>query len=657
MMNHSVQHHIHTFAALAKQKALWHEPSLREKSPLPAPIANEYRTLYELTEQGEVYQAVVKLKDFAEVCYRTVVLTAIATVSQQAAAKGESAGSAFALLSDFLTKPPAIGNWEEKLTGIKKDDSALLPPALSDVVGKVNEMKNKLQMSAYRNEYIGHGAYMATASEKLSEDTEKKLTVLVKALSELYPLWASFTVEWQGKPQQGWQAVRRPALDTEKVSVKCGETAVPVSPFILFEDKRYYFFDKYNRTTGATEYLCFSDGRRLSRQVSLFSDLCRIYDRTGTGLIDGELNSSVIPSDLSVTFDEISNLALDFVEEPSVTQWLHDCLERHDKGIFVLQGSKGSGKSAYCAALDPLLSPYDHITLENTEVRCYYGSRSALYANLDFANFTENVFNLKNREGLRKQIFSVSSHLTHTTENTGAKEIASMLREWREIHYKNGERHCKKLLYVIDGVDLMFRANHALEKLIPTDGMLSDGIYILLTTRSSIPAHIAAAEPKELTSSDIQKISKKMIDKVYQKTLGIGVGKLPEFIRADLAAAQMAVSVMKRDGNRAIRYNVETLVKRYLEILFAMYGTQLSERSLCLIHTMLDGGRPLGLRELCSAVGDYQISLSTIGILRDFGCLLDIDYLGNGVQYQIKPFFIPALRAWIKTRRNTIEGK
>ena len=654
-MNHSTQKNIHTFSALAKQKALWHEPSLSEKSPLPAPIANEYRTLFELTEQDEVYQAVVKLKDFAEVCYRAVVLTAIATVSRQATAKGESVGTAFALLSDFLTKPPSIGNWEDKLTSIKKDYSALLPPALSDVIGKVNEMKNKLQMSAYRNEYIGHGAYMATASETLAKDTKQKLTVLVKALSELYPMWASFTIELQGKPQQGWQAVRRPAFHSEKVSVKCGDKAVPVSQFILFEDKRYYFFDKYNRTTGATEYLCFSDGRKLSRQVSLFSDLCRIYDRTGTGRMDCELNRSVIPSNLSVTFDEISNLALDFVEDTSVTQWLQDCLERHDKGIFVLQGSKGSGKSAYCAALDPLLTPYDRITLENTEVRCYYGSRSALYANLDFANFTENVFNLKYQEGLRKQIFSVSSHLTHATENTGAKEIAAMLREWRDIQYKNGEKHCEKLLYVIDGVDLMSRVNTSLEKLIPTDEMLSDGIYILLTTRGAIPAHIAATESREITSSDIHKISKKMIDKVYQKTLGIGVGKLPEFISADLAATQMAVSVMKRDGNRAIRCSAETLARRYLEILFAMYGTQLSERSLCLIYAMLDAGHPLALRELCSAVGDYQISLSTIGILRDFGCLLDIDYLGNGVQYQIKSSYIPALRELSKAETTGAE--
>ena len=146
-----------------------------------------------------------------------------------------------------------------------------------------------------------------------------------------------------------------------------------------------------------------------------------------------------------------------------------------------------------------------------------------------------------------------------------------------------------------------------------------------------------------------------MINKVYQKTLGIGVGKLPEFISADLAATQMAVSVMKRDGNRTIRYNVETLVKRYLEILFAMYGTQLSGRSLCLINAMLDADRPLGLRELCDAVGDYQISLSTIGILRDFGCLLDIDYLGNGVQYQIKSSYIPALRELSKAETTGAE--
>ena len=60
-MNQSTRKNIHAFSALTKQKALWHEPSLQKKAILPAPIANEYRTLYELTEQGEVYQAIVKL--------------------------------------------------------------------------------------------------------------------------------------------------------------------------------------------------------------------------------------------------------------------------------------------------------------------------------------------------------------------------------------------------------------------------------------------------------------------------------------------------------------------------------------------------------------------------------------------------------------------
>jgi hypothetical protein len=43
-MNQSTWKSIHAFSALAKQKALWHEPSLLKNAILPAPIANALST-------------------------------------------------------------------------------------------------------------------------------------------------------------------------------------------------------------------------------------------------------------------------------------------------------------------------------------------------------------------------------------------------------------------------------------------------------------------------------------------------------------------------------------------------------------------------------------------------------------------------------------
>ena len=65
------------FSGLAQDKSLWHMAALAETSDLPAPIVNEYNTLHKLIEAGSVYQAAVKLKDFAEAAIRVVVLTSV----------------------------------------------------------------------------------------------------------------------------------------------------------------------------------------------------------------------------------------------------------------------------------------------------------------------------------------------------------------------------------------------------------------------------------------------------------------------------------------------------------------------------------------------------------------------------------------------------
>lgn len=624
---------------MAKQDELWHAPSLDKKSAIPAPIAHEYYTLYELVEKGEIYQAVVKLKDVADLSYRIAVLTVTAYLSSKFLAKGDSAETAYAPFSKFITQPASLGTWEEQLGYLKGHFSDELPPGIADMLIRFCKLKNELKMSEYRNEYIGHGAYMAFASEELLEDTEKKLKELAKHLEKMQTLWESFTINLRDIPQRGWYAARHPGFMNEPVTLTCGDVCVKPDKLILFENGRYFMFDKYNRTTGAAEYLCFSDGKRLSRGVALFSDLCSAYDGYSTRMADGNLQDSVTDYDLSVTFDEISNLAMDFVEDKSITQWLQNCLDRHGKGVFVLQGGAASGKSAYCAALDPLLSPFDYISLEDTEVRCYYASRSAVHHNMDFANFTSTAFNIKNIKGRRSQIFTFSKKTIQPSEKTTARDIADMLNEWHEIHLRHSEKHTGKILYVIDGVDRMITANPALAGLIPDSGMLADGVYILLTTRSYRPQNITITAEKSISPSDTAKLAKDIINSVAQKILGSGINKIPPFISAELSMTQMAASVIKYDGNRSIKLGVGDMAKRYLEILMEMYGIQLSEQARNMINVLTKAEKPLSLQELCYAVDYGQVSLTGVGILRDLSCFIESTYSPGGMAYRIKPQF------------------
>ena len=624
------------FSGLAQDKSLWHMPALAEASDLPAPIVKEYKILRKLIEVGSVYQAAVKLKDFAEAAIRLVVLTSVEYLVNSAMNNGASAESAYSSFSDFLIKPPSAGAWENKLYELKKK-STTFPPFLGKMLSAFTGLCKALNISPYRNEYIGHGAYMTSASPSFIKDTSDRLKKAAGQLALMNELWKDFSVEICGIPQKGRKVESSQEYESGEITLSCGNEKISAENLIIFDKDRYYFFDKFNRDTQETEYLCFSDGSRLSKSQPLFADLYKAYEGRNTRANNERLDKNVISDEIAITYDEISNLALYFTEDETITDWLQACLHHYTKGIFILRGASGCGKSAYCAAIDPLLSPYDYISLENTEVRCYYASRCAFHAQMGFANFTENIFNLKYQNGIRRQILSVSKQMTHAGKNCNASVIAAMLYEWRNNTEKKGKRHCEKLLYVIDGIDLMANCNPALLNMIPDEKTLDEGVYLLLTTRGYIPKNIVASESMDITASDVTRVAKTMIEKQCKAFVSYEDCQLPEYIVSNIAMSQTAVSVMLREGNVTATFSEEQLIRHYFSILFGMYGTSLTGKACSILKCLFNATVPLSLETLCNEIGEDQVNLSVIGILRDLQPVLMIDYSTEGIKYSISP--------------------
>lgn len=624
------------FSGLAQDKSLWHMPALAETSDLPAPIVNEYKTLHKLIEAGSVYQTAVKLKDFAEAAIRLAVLTSVEYLVNSAMNNGASAERAYSSFSDLLIKPPSAGTWENKLYELKKK-STTFPPFLSKILSAFAGLCKALNISPYRNEYIGHGAYMTSASTSFINETSVRLNKAARQLALMDELWKDLCVEICGTPQRGWKLASPPEYESGKITLSCRNEKIAAENLIIYDKGCYYFFDKFNRDTQETEYLCFSNGSHLSKSLPLFADLYRAFEGRNTRSNNERLDKNVISDEIAIIYDEISNLALYFTEDETITDWLQNCLHHHTKGIFILRGASGCGKSAYCAAIDPLLSPYDYISLGNTEVRCYYASRCAFHAQMGFANFTENIFNLKYQNGIRRQILSVSKQMTHAGKNCNASDIAAMLHEWRNNNEKKGKRHCEKLLYVIDGIDLMTSCNPALPNLIPNEKMLDEGVYLLLTTRGYIPKNIIASESKDITASDVSRVAKAMIEKQCNSFAHYEDCQLPEDILSNIAMAQTAVSVMLREGTVTATYFDEQLIRHYLSILFGMYGTILTDKACSILKCLFKATAPLSLETLCNEIGEGQITLSVIGILRDLQPVLMIDYSTVGIKYSISP--------------------
>ena len=72
-------------------------------------------------------------------------------------------------------------------------------------------------------------------------------------------------------------------------------------------------------------------------------------------------------------------------------------------------------------------------------------------------------------------------------------------------------------------------------------------------------------------------------------------------------------------------------------IFFGMYGTSLTGKACSILKCLFNATVPLSLETLCNEIGEDQVNLSVIGILRDLQPVLMIDYSTEGIKYSISP--------------------
>lgn len=185
-------------AGVAKDDSFWFTPAFDQ---FPAPIAHEYFRLREVLSQGQIYGALLQIKDTFEVLIKFSVC---ALVSESLAANEPIAETGRGILREFLHKIPALGHWAGALERIRKDKAArglrtypLVAPLGG--LGKIVE---------WRNDRIGHGAARFADEETFQKELEEQIVRLkcyFKKLSTVYDRWR---LSWEQGDLSGHESMQ-----------------------------------------------------------------------------------------------------------------------------------------------------------------------------------------------------------------------------------------------------------------------------------------------------------------------------------------------------------------------------------------------------------------------------------------------------------------
>jgi tetratricopeptide (TPR) repeat protein len=625
------------FRSLVEDPSLW-EPAIFNE--YPSIVAHEYWRLYSLLVEGQTYGAFLQLKDVFEVALKFPILLAVSEMYKKSD-RGEMENKVLAFLQ---SKALGLGDWEEitrQITKIKTVNSTL-----RIWLEKIYKLFRDNKITKWRNENIGHGALFFDHKDGFKEDMKGKINLLKGHFEEVHEYYLKTKLYMVRGEEKEYLIGKEKASNIK--SGKCelyaeiDNSNFILFPYILIDKEGLYFFDSYFSKKNKTAILNYPDGTKNELNKQVHFTLFKLYNSLKHYSNSREENSSVddetyskIESDLLHQLEEID----DFQSPKKLETWIRGAVNKHNKGLFLLQMERGTGKTTFCRALDEL--SIHKIKLDGVSVRSYYINDSYRY---NINTFSTKVNELLQQNENGEQEFE-GIHGMDQNEKNKKKAFASLLRKYQKAHERHF--HKEKILFIIDGMDeIPSGQESSIFDFIPNEVDLPKNVYILLTCRTNL-------ELAPFTQSRMKLISPTE-NKVY--SLDDGVSTLKEYIKrkilkingekTKLSDTQENIidSLIKHADKRFIylkplkeivRANPdldvsslptgETILPYYLESLQHLYGDKFFKRVKRILGILSSGYEGLTFREISYLFGENRPSFQFLAHLIDIRSFLLIE--------------------------------
>lgn len=635
---------------IANDTAFW----LDKKIYIPQILSMEYQRLRKLLLENQIMGAIFELKDVIELTIKIPVILAMAiSLNDDSNKLSITKSKSFELL---LSGPLSLGHWMNIAKVLIKEPS--LNESMKTILDNTlkylsvdNEGYHSVNVVAWRNKRIGHGAFNEQLNRETCIEIEKILIALKEVLEANSKLFQLFEIY-----QNNANLMKKLDLTTNQLEeqidellVKIDDKYISLAPFIIAIKNNIYLYDSFleGKKVGYLDYINADKVKLVVDQITcIYNDLNHKTNILSLGSV----------KNLVLEDDEISYLSTnmrDLIKPEYLVNKLKSWIDTYSKGIFKLQMDTGMGKSTFVKMLDPFLNEQigkKHITFPDVSIRCFY-INNTYSAKLSFF-----------RDGIKKNFYKTDdgklfkgNDISFESKKEFAEFLNLFLEYYQQLSY-SGYNVKPKILLVIDALDESFKNNESeILSVIPDENMLADNIYILITYRTDNNLDYSVRNELNLVNytdsyiidsdnKDNQELVKKYIlkflpyifasdNKIIHSVSGT------TFLRANIL--RYIPSVIEKN---TILFDSD-IFKCYFNKLHFFYSDKYYEKIKQIVILLSLSEVPLNLEQISTVLGDTLDNFQILCILDDLGGILykinthkDVSYTINHLE--IKKFIL-----------------
>ena len=596
----------------------------------PAPISHEYRRLYLMVRQGQVFPLVYQLRDVMELLLKFPILCAAAY---------ENDGEVSAIL---VRKRLLLGDWKktadmlcEKRKGVYVYN---IPEELREVIIDICDCYSECNVVEERNQFIGHGALGFEEDEEYRRFCEKLLETAAGHLERNSRRYAAISICAGDEVLRGWRKVCADAPD-EGFLIRVNGDTRKLPPYMACRGYGVFTFDCYDSQKSKGFWINYVRGGR-QEYFPEYDYFATVFSRKL--LLDADSSRDMGDSISTAALDEqlrMLNRAAGYSRPEGTIKWLEQYVMDDTEGaVLHLIMERGMGKTALSYGLES-----GTVKLRGTKVCVFYCNSTQLRGAGSFTAGVQEALMGDLREKVSGSVPQLYDRALATGEQK-AKRMAEALDFFRKAHGRySGTR---KLLLVIDGLDeVPYECREAFDYL-PDPKDIPDYCYILLTSRNPETESLSAytkdrlegikAVDRHIVSpwdSENMDTMKRYITKRCRTRDGSGaVRALIEDEEGNLVQLSggrflnLAVYAKLLDSGIEVsdlpKLENEELFGYYISDIRKAYGEKLFAEALPLLLIIATAYEPLTLGELAYLFGQEGVTLKMLAFLKDFGAMV-----------------------------------
>lgn len=622
------------YTQLAEEDELWNKKFIQEA---PSIVAYEFAILRKYLHNGSVYALPMKIKDNFEALIKFFVIIKLSKAMSNKAFQQKHAK----ILHKFLTKTLSMGDWVSIANEIieSTDKTITIKDTILKNLSNICKICQENKIVNWRNNTIGHGALTPAETLDFEQDIKAKIQLLAEHYNNYADEYARIHINLNLDDNTirlaGIAMIKNLLYHDGKLSYHIDNTSGNLSPLIIFYNNSIYFFDSIQRNRNGYQYLDYITGKKINlREPDLKKLTKKIERHIGTRAIDTNVEETIYPKCILDIMENFSMptypISFDFLKS-----WLNQFINNNSNGLCMLCMEEGMGKTTFVRMANQYRGKNDKnriINFDYTLCRTFYINPTYAQSPATFVQQLTQALSLTdNNEILTGQFPTVN------IESPIAKQqLANLLNEFHKYYLNHYNK--KNMIIFIDGIDeITYSKNTSIMDILPSTEMLENGIYIVLTCRTT--NEISAYKKKILENhSEIETIEVNSHNKEYRKAMIESISKYTDNESAkyivDLAKNKVMNTGILIESYRIYGKDKLLQIKSFTAktkfiLLQDLYGEEyFSEiQYLATILSILPIGLPI--KHIAYLIGDSTISFKLFSYLDQLRDFINIYYTEN----------------------------